>query len=75
MSKLPLETRPLRLAPSIAKVLEDRLRPLSGKKLESAQSAILAVYHSGKQGAHDEWVSWYLGAIAEALKDRESVAA
>lgn len=75
MSKLPMESRPLRLAPMIAKLIEDRLRPLSGKKLEAAQAAILTVYRSGKQGSHDEWVTWYLGAVNDAVKEPEKVAA
>lgn len=74
MSKLPLETRPIRLAPDIARVLEDRLRPLSGKKLELAQGAILRVYRSGIQAAHDQWVAAYLREIDVAVKEAKEPA-
>lgn len=69
MTKLPMESRPLRLAPDVAKIVEDRLRPLNGKKLEAAQEAVLKVYHSGNQMAHDQWVAEYTQAIKSAVED------
>lgn len=69
MSKLPMESRPLRLAPEVQKVVEARLRPLSGKKLEAAQTAILAVYQSGRQMPHEHWMREYDQAITNAIVD------
>jgi len=67
MSKLPMESRPLRLAPDVAKAIEERLRPLSGKKLEQAQDAILVVYQSGQQMTTEQWIAAYESAIITAL--------
>ena len=72
MSKLPLETRPLRLAPDVAKVVEERLKPLSGKTLEAAQQAVLKVYKSGTIQSHEKWVAAYQDAIAGALDKKVS---
>jgi hypothetical protein len=69
MSKLPMESRPLRLAPEVAKVVERRLQPLTGKKLEAAQDAVLKVYQSGQQMALDQWVQTYDQAISAAVKE------
>jgi hypothetical protein len=41
MSKLPMESRPLRLAPEVSKVVEKALAPLKDKNLEKAQAAVL----------------------------------
>lgn len=71
MSKLPLETRPLRLAPALAETVEELLRPLSGKRLDAAQRAVLQVYRSGAQMDHGGWVAAYAAAIAAAAPDRE----
>ena len=67
MSKLPLETRPLRLAPEVQKVVETRLNALNGKDLKAAQEAVLKVYHSGKQMPSTHWVEEYNSAINDAL--------
>lgn len=72
MSKLPLESRPLRLAPEVARVVEKALAPLSGKKLEQAQAAVLAVYRSGQQMACDQWVEAYIQAIQSAATQRDA---
>lgn len=69
MSKIPMESRPLRLAPEVQKVVEAKLRPLNGKKLESAQEAVLKVYQSGKQMAGDQWLKEYGSAIDSAVKE------
>lgn len=68
MNKLPLETRPLRLAPEVQKVVESRLQPLTGKRLEAAQDAILTVYRSGHQMASHQWVDAYTKAIDSAIE-------
>lgn len=62
-----MESRPLRLAPDVAKAIEERLRPLSGKKLEQAQDAILVVYQSGQQMTTEQWIAAYESAIITAL--------
>jgi hypothetical protein len=63
-----MESRPLRLSPEVAKVVEQRLAPLSGKKLEAAQQAVLSVYQSGQQMASEQWVKSYDAAIQSAVK-------
>lgn len=63
-----MESRPIRLAPDVQKVIEARLNPLSGKKLEAAQEAVLKVYHSGQQMAHEQWVKTYDHAIKSAVE-------
>jgi len=67
MSKLPMESRPIRLAPGVEREIEKLLRPLSGKKLESAQAAVLRVYRSGQQLPEEQWVAAYGQAIQTAL--------
>jgi flagellar biosynthesis chaperone FliJ len=62
-----MESRPLRLAPDVAKAIEERLRTLSGKKLEQAQDAILVVYQSGQQMTTEQWITAYESAIITAL--------
>lgn len=66
MSKLPMESRPLRLAPEVARIVERLLAPLTGKKLEAAQAAILVVYQSGKQMSLDQWIEAYEQAITSS---------
>lgn len=68
MSKLPLETRPIRIAPLVAAHLEEQLKPLSGSALKAAQDAILEVFHSGQQLAHGDWIAAYDRALAQAAK-------
>lgn len=75
MSKLPMESRPLRLSPEVARVVEKALAPLNGKPLERAQAAILKVYQSGKQMTSEQWVATYSDAIADATGQREATAA
>lgn len=67
MSKLPMESRPLRLAPEVARVVEKALAPLTGEKLEAAQAAILKVYQSGHQMTSEQWCLTYDEAIASAV--------
>lgn len=67
MSKMPMESKPIRLSPEIARVVEDRLRPLSGKRLESAQEAVVKVYQSGAQMTSEQWVAQYTNAISQAV--------
>lgn len=67
MSKLPLETRPLRLAPEVQKVVETKLAPLSGKDLKAAQDAVLGVYRSGQQMPSEHWVTAYSNAIDSVI--------
>ena len=69
MSKLPMENKPIRLGAGIADVVETLLHPLSGKKLEVAQKAVLQVYHSGLQMQHAEWVTAYESAVKTALQE------
>jgi hypothetical protein len=75
MSKLPMESRPLRLSPEVAKHVEHALAPLSGKKLEVAQAAVIAVYQSGRQMTSEQWVVAYEEAIITALGGTREAAA
>lgn len=70
-----MESRPLRLAPEVARVVEQALAPLSGKKLELAQAAVLKVYQSGQQMTSEQWVATYVGAIADATGGQREAAA
>jgi hypothetical protein len=74
MSKLPMETRPLRLAPEVARVVEKALAPLTGKTLERAQGAVLKVYQSGQQMTSEQWVETYAAAIATVVGGERAVA-
>jgi hypothetical protein len=62
-----MESRPLRLSPEVARVVEKALAPLNGKTLERAQAAVLKVYQSGQQMTHERWVEAYTEAIASAI--------
>jgi len=64
-----MENRPIRLAPGVERAVEKQLRSLSGKRLESAQAAILRVYRSGQQLPEDQWVTAYEQAIQSALSE------
>lgn len=75
MSKLPMESRPLRLSPEVARVVEKLLAPLSKDKLERAQAAILTVYQSGQQMTCEQWVVAYETAIITALGGSREAAA
>lgn len=75
MSKLPMESRPLRLSPEVARAVEKHLAPLNGKNLEKAQAAILAVYQSGRQMTCEQWVEAYEDAIITALGGTREAAA
>lgn len=66
-----MESRPLRLAPEVARVVEKTLAPLNGKTLERAQAAVLTVYQSGQQMTIEQWVAKYTEAIA-AVAQREA---
>ena len=70
MSKLPMESRPLRMAPEIQKVVEAKLAPLTGKALERAQDAVVKVYQSGQQMANTQWVEKYDQAIKSAVQEK-----
>lgn len=67
MSKLPVEDRPLVMDPDLAAHLEHRLRPLTGKRLETAQEAVRRVRASGLTGTWDVITARYDQAIAEAV--------
>lgn len=69
MSKLPMETRPLRLPPDIERAVEAVLRPLTGKKLEAAQKAVLKVYQSKQSLDAARWIVLYGNAIADAVRE------
>lgn len=75
MSNLPMESRPLRLSPEVARVVEKALAPLHGKKLEQAQEAVLRVYQSGQQMTSEQWVAAYEQAIQSAVDGQREVAA
>lgn len=75
MSKLPMESRPLRLAPEVARVVEKALAPLNGKTLERAQAAVLKVYQSGQQMTSEQWSETYSEAIATAANGQREAAA
>jgi hypothetical protein len=75
MSKLPMESRPLRLSPEVALVVETALAPLSGKNLEKAQAAVLKVYQSGQQMTSEQWAVAYEDAIIAALGGTREAAA
>jgi hypothetical protein len=68
MSKVPMESRPIRLAPEVQRVVEQGLQPLTGKTLERAQANVLKVYQSGKQMPGDQWVTEYKQAIDSAAE-------
>lgn len=63
-----MESRPIRLSPEVQKVVEDRLRPLTGEKLKTAQSAVLGVYQSGQALPLEQWVEKYGKAIDSAIE-------
>lgn len=72
-SKLPTITRPIPIDSDMAAALERRLAPLSGKRLELAQSAVRKVYGSGFQGSFADLLVAYETAIDAALaKDKEN---
>lgn len=66
-----MESRPLRLAPEVARVVEKALAPLDGEKLEAAQAAVLKVYQSGQQMTSEQWVATYADGIASAVATYE----
>lgn len=68
MSKLPHDSKPIRLDPDLAAFLENELKPYSGKALEWAQAAILEVRSSGFVGAWAELTARYREAIREATE-------
>lgn len=70
MSKLPMESRPLRLSPEVARTVEKALAPLNGKRLEAAQDAVLKVYQSGMQQPHEQWMKEYSKAIETAANEK-----
>lgn len=67
---MPMESRPLRLAPEVAKAVELALAPLTGKKLEAAQAAVVRVYQCGQQMTSPQWVEAYTQAIASSIGER-----
>jgi hypothetical protein len=67
MSKLPMESRPLRMVPEVAQAVEQRLAPLKGDELKAAQTAVLKVYQSGQQMPAEQWVRAYDQAIQSAV--------
>lgn len=69
-----MESRPLRLAPEVARVVEKALAPLTGKKLEQAQDAVIRVYQSGQQMTSEQWVTTYSQAIADAVGGQREAA-
>jgi hypothetical protein len=70
-----MESRPLRLSPDVAKVVEAQLAPLTGKNLEKAQAAVLGLYQSGQQMTIEQWVVAYESAIITALGGQREAAA
>lgn len=74
MSKLPMESRPLRLAPEVSRAVEAALAPLDGKKLEQAQDAVLRVYRSGQQMSIEQWVDAFTSAIATVTGGKREAA-
>jgi hypothetical protein len=75
MSKMPMESRPLRLAPEVQLAVEEALDPLTGENLEKAQAAVLRLYQSGQQMTIGEWVTAYQNAIITALGGKRKAAA
>ena len=65
-SKLPTDSRPMPLDPDLAARLEKVLAPLTGKKLEAAQKAIIKVRHSGLVGSWTQLTKGYEDAVHEA---------
>lgn len=70
-----MESRPLRLAPEVQRVVERLLNPLNGKQLERAQAAVLKVYQSGQQMTGEQWVATYESAIQDAIGTAREAAA
>lgn len=75
MSKMPMESRPLRLAPEVQRAVEKALAPLTGKNLEKAQAAVLRLYQSGQQMTIEQWVVAYEEAVITALGGQREAAA
>ena len=75
MSKIPMETRPLRLSPEVERAVEKALAPLAGKNLEKAQNAVIQLYQSGQQMTIEQWVTAYEGVIIAALGGHREAAA
>jgi len=71
MSKLPMETKPIKLNPDRAAALEKLLAPYSGKRLVAAQQAALEVYQSKEPRSDEQWLADYRAAIAEAVQEKE----
>ena len=70
MSKLPMENRPIRMVPELATAVENLLAPLSGKKLEAAQKAVLKLYRAGGFLPFGDLVESYRQAIDDATRER-----
>ena len=66
-TKLPQETRRIRMDPSLAEVIEGLLKPYSGRALERAQLAVLAVRKAGVPGVFQDLLERYEAAILEAV--------
>lgn len=66
-TKIPQETRTIRMDPDLRKALEEILEPYSGEELELAQAAILAVRKAGRPGNFRELIAMYTSAILLAV--------
>lgn len=66
-SKIPTESRPLKMDPDLAAFLEVELAPYSGKALERAQQAIVRVRQKGVSGTWSELTTVYHETIAIAV--------
>jgi hypothetical protein len=58
MSKLPMESRPLRLAPEV-RAWSRSAGPAERQEARAAQAAVLKVYQSGQQMTSEQWVEAY----------------
>ena len=67
-TKIPADSRSIRLDPDLAAALEKELASMSGAKLEKAQAAVLKVRRSGVTGSFARLLDVYRGAIKDATK-------
>ena len=66
MMRTPQLVLALAIGMAAGAVIAAQEPPTENKGMEAKQ---LAGFDIGKQGLHDDWVRWYLGAIDEAVGD------
>lgn len=69
MSKLPTESRPIRMDPDLASAIEHMIAPYTDKRLSSVQAAVYEVYRSPGSLPFSGWLEQYAKAIVGASGD------